>query len=104
MRTPLCQRIAAIAHAVAPIDKKNVPRMMSITWARSVARAVSAGFMSLSRMIGDTSCGGRDSNHARWMVLRCGLAYADLTEGLQREAESLLLLSHLAGNFLVDLG
>ena len=35
MLTPLRQRTAAMAQAVAPMDKKTVPRTMSVTWARS---------------------------------------------------------------------
>jgi hypothetical protein len=45
MRTPLRQRIAAIAQAVAPMDKKIVPRTISTTWPRSVSKAASAVFM-----------------------------------------------------------
>src|SRR5271157_4527903 len=45
-RTPLRQRIAAIAHAVAPMDKKIVPRTISTTSPRSVSRAASAVLMA----------------------------------------------------------
>ena len=38
------ERMAAIAHAVSvsPLDTKTVPRTMSMTWQRFVARAASA--------------------------------------------------------------
>jgi hypothetical protein len=42
MRTPRPERMAALAHAVSPLDTKTVPRTMSMTWPRFVARAASA--------------------------------------------------------------
>ena len=36
------ERMAAIAHAVSPLDTKTVPRTMSMTWPRFIARAASA--------------------------------------------------------------
>ena len=32
MRTPRPERMAALAHAVSPLDTKTVPRTMSMTW------------------------------------------------------------------------
>src|SRR5207302_11315913 len=45
MPTPVRQRIAAIAQAITPMDKKIVPRTISITSPRRVSRAASAAFM-----------------------------------------------------------
>jgi hypothetical protein len=46
MRTPLRQRIAAIAQAVAPMDKKIVPRTIFTTWARSISNPASGVIMT----------------------------------------------------------
>ena len=53
MRTPLRQRIAAIAQAVAPTVKKTVPRTKSITSPRRVSRAASAVCHAIHRKAPD---------------------------------------------------
>jgi hypothetical protein len=46
MRTPPRQRIAAIAQAVAPMDKKIVPRTISVTCPRSISSPASAAVLT----------------------------------------------------------